>query len=179
MPLAIKLFFIFAKIGFCSFGGFSMIPVIYDEMVTAGYMTSAEFADIIAIAEMTPGSFAVNTATFVGIRTGGLLAGVLATCGNMVPSLTLCLLAVIFIERFRNNYWLQRALTGVRPVCVGLMAATAVLLFQENYFSAAGDFSFKSLVNGLASLYLLVGRKWGTIKVIGVAAVLGILLPTF
>ena len=108
-----------------------------------------------------------------------LLAGVLATCGNMVPSLTLCLLAVVFIERFRNNYWLQRALTGVRPVCVGLMAATAVLLFQENYFSAAGDFSFKSLVIGLASLYLLVGRKWGTIKVIGVAAVLGILLPTF
>ena len=178
MPLALELFLAFAKVGFCSFGGFSMIPVIYDEMVTAGYMTASEFADIIAIAEMTPGSFAVNVATFVGIRTGGLLCGMLATCGNMVPSLTLCLLAAAFIQKFRNNYWLQSALAGVRPVCVGLLAATTLQLFQENYV-VEGVLSLKCLVIGLVTGYLLLGRKWGTVKVIAVAAALGAILPAF
>lgn len=174
---AIRLFFVFAKVGFCSFGGMSMIPVIYDEMVAAGYMTASEFADIVAIAEMTPGSFAVNVATFVGIRTGGLLCGVLATCGNMVPSLTLCLLAVIFIEKFKDNYWLQQALAGVRPVCLGMLAATALMLFEENYLLPAGALSLKCLVIGLVTGYLLLFRKWGTVKVIALAAVMGVLLP--
>ena len=174
---AIRLFFVFAKVGFCSFGGMSMIPVIYDEMVTAGYMTASQFADIVAIAEMTPGSFAVNVATFVGIRTGGLLCGVLATCGNMVPSLTLCLLAVIFIEKFKENYWLQRALAGVRPVCLGMLAATALMLFEENYIRPDGFLSVKCLVIGAVTGYLLLGRKWGTVQVIAAAAAMGILLP--
>ena len=179
MLQAVKLFFVFAKVGFCSFGGLSMIPVIYDEMVTAGYMTATEFADIIAIAEMTPGSFAVNVATFVGIRTGGILCGVLATCGNMVPSLTLCLLAAAFMQRFRNNYWLQRALAGVRPVCVGMLAATALQLFFENYTAPAGGISLKCLIIGCVTGYLLLGRKWSAVLVIAVAAVLGALLPEF
>ena len=174
---AIRLFFVFAKVGFCSFGGMSMSPVIYDEMVAAGYMTASEFADIVAIAEMTPGSFAVNVATFVGIRTGGLLCGVLATCGNMVPSLTLCLLAVIFIEKFKDNYWLQQALAGVRPVCLGMLAATALMLFEENYLLPAGALSLICLVIGLVTGYLLLFRKWGTVKVIALAAVMGVLLP--
>ena len=174
---AIKLFFVFAKVGFCSFGGMSMIPVIHDEMVAAGYMTAREFSDIVAIAEMTPGSFAVNVATFVGIRTGGLLCGVLATCGNMVPSLTLCLLAVIFIEKFKDNYWLQRALAGVRPVCLGMLAATALMLFEENYLLPAGAVSGKCLLIGAVAGYLLLFRKWGTVKVIALAAVMGVLLP--
>ena len=177
MPQTVRLFLIFAKVGFCSFGGLSMIPVIYDELVTAGYMTASEFADIIAIAEMTPGSFAVNVATFVGIRTGGILCGILATCGNMVPSLTLCLLAAVFMQRFRDNFWLQRALAGVRPVCVGMLASTALTLFFENYTAVGGGISMKCLLVGAATGYLLLRRKWSTILVIGVAALLGILLP--
>ena len=90
---------------------------------------------------------------------------------------TLCLLAVIFIEKFKDNYWLQQALAGVRPVCLGMMAATALMLFEENYLLPAGALSLKCLVIGLVTGYLLLFRKWGTVKVIALAAVMGVLLP--
>ena len=63
----LDFYLVFVKIGFCSFGGLSMIPVINEEMVSHGWMTLSEVTDIIAIAEMTPGPLGVNAATFAGI----------------------------------------------------------------------------------------------------------------
>ena len=67
--LYLELFLSFVMIGFTSFGGMSMIPLISDEMLTHGWMTSQEVADIVAIAEMTPGPLGLNCATFAGMRT--------------------------------------------------------------------------------------------------------------
>ena len=64
----IQLFTAFAKIGFTSFGGTSMIPLIMDEMSSHGWMTDADLTNLIAIAEMTPGSLGVNAATFAGTK---------------------------------------------------------------------------------------------------------------
>ena len=52
----LRLFLSFMKIGFCSFGGMTMIPVINDEVLRFGWMTPEEVMDIVAVAEMTPGS---------------------------------------------------------------------------------------------------------------------------
>ena len=65
----LRLFLSFVKIGFTSFGGLSLIPVINQEMLTNGWMNPHEISDIIAIAEMTPGSLGINCATFAGMRT--------------------------------------------------------------------------------------------------------------
>ena len=67
MSTILELYLVFLKIGFCSFGGLSMIPVINQEMVNHGWMTLEEVADIIAIAEMTPGPLGVNAANFAEI----------------------------------------------------------------------------------------------------------------
>ena len=88
----VQLFAAFAKIGFTSFGGTSMIPLIMDEMSSHGWMTDADLTNLIAIAEMTPGSLGVNAATFAGTKTAGMLGGVFAVLGVLSPTLTLTLL---------------------------------------------------------------------------------------
>ena len=66
MMVLLELFISFLKIGFTSFGGLSMIPLITSEMTSHGWMTAAEVSDIVAIAEMTPGPLGLNCATFAG-----------------------------------------------------------------------------------------------------------------
>ena len=65
----LELYISFLKIGFTSFGGLSMIPLISSEMLSHGWMTASEVSDIVAIAEMTPGPLGLNSATFAGLRT--------------------------------------------------------------------------------------------------------------
>ena len=88
----VQLFAAFAKIGFTSFGGTSMIPLIMDEMSSHGWMTDADLTNLIAIAEMTPGSLGVNAAT-CSTKTAGSAGRRLRGPGVLSPTLTLTLLA--------------------------------------------------------------------------------------
>ena len=71
--ILLELFWSFCKIGFTSFGGLSMVPLINSEMLSHGWMTLSEVSDIVAIAEMTPGPLGLNCATFAGTRGRGCL----------------------------------------------------------------------------------------------------------
>ena len=66
--LFLKLFFTFFKIGMFSFGGgYSMITLLQSELVyDHGWMSSAEFTNIVALSQMTPGPIGVNAATYCG-----------------------------------------------------------------------------------------------------------------
>ena len=121
MMVLLELFISFLKIGFTSFGGLSMIPLITSEMTSHGWMTAAEVSDIVAIAEMTPGPLGLNCATFAGMRTAGFLGAIAANLGTLSPTLTVCLLASIFFERFRTSNFMTKVMTGVRPACVGMI----------------------------------------------------------
>ena len=81
----VQLFAAFAKIGFTSFGGTSMIPLIMDEMSSHGWMTDADLTNLIAIAEMTPGSLGVNAATFAGTKTAGMRAASSRSWASSAP----------------------------------------------------------------------------------------------
>ena len=74
----LRLFTAFMKIGFTSFGGMSMIPVIMQEMKVNQWMTAEDLTNLIAIAEMTPGPLGINCATFAGMQTAGVLGGIAA-----------------------------------------------------------------------------------------------------
>ena len=84
----LQLFLSFVKVGFTSFGGMSMVPVIMEEMGSHGWMTAEDLSNLIAIAEMTPGSLGVNCATFAGIQTAGFFGGLVAVLGLLTPALT-------------------------------------------------------------------------------------------
>lgn len=108
----LKLFLTFVKIGFCSFGGMTMVAVINDEVLRYGWMTAAEVMDIVAVAEMTPGSLGINCATFVGLRTAGIPGALAASVGVMMPSLTICMAGAHFILKLKGNPWLESAMRG-------------------------------------------------------------------
>lgn len=114
----VQLFAAFAKIGFTSFGGTSMIPLIMDEMSSHGWMTDADLTNLIAIAEMTPGSLGVNAATFAGTKTAGMLGGVFAVLGVLSPTLTLTLLAAAFFQKFRTSKVMSYIMKIVKPASV-------------------------------------------------------------
>ena len=170
-----QLFWSFCQIGYASFGGMSMIPLINSEMLSHGWMSAEEVADIVAIAEMTPGSLGLNCASFAGIRVAGILGAVAANLGVVAPTFTLCAIAAVFFERFKNGAVLRHIMTAVRPACVGLLWAVVLSLCQTNYI-AGGSIQLGSVLIGVLGIYLLVFRKWSVPKAICAAAVLGLLL---
>lgn len=169
----LQLFLSFMKIGFFSFGGTTMIPVINDEVLRYGWMTAEEVMDIVAIAEMTPGSLGINCATFVGLRTAGLLGSFCASLGVMTPSLTLCLLAARFIVKLKDNPALEAAMSGIRPVCLGMIVSVGLTMAHSTLVLAGIPQWNLVLIAGLTSLFMF-RFKLSIPKTILLAAVLGV-----
>ena len=173
----LELFLSFLIIGFTSFGGMSMIPLINDQMLSHGWMTAAEVADIVAIAEMTPGPLGLNCATFAGARTAGAAGALVASLGVLTPSLTLTLLAAMFLEKFKQSRLMGEALYGIRPACIGMIFAVIVQQSQTNYAGTLlGFVSWQALFTGAFSLVVLLRFKWTVPKTIILAAALGLVL---
>ncbi len=170
----LQLYWSFVKIGFTSFGGMSMIPLISSEMASHNWMTFREISDIVAIAEMTPGPLGLNCATFAGIRTAGLLGALAANLGALTPTFTLCALAAVFFERFKNGKWIQRMMTGVRPACVGMVAGIVVTLSMTNYI-VYDKVDLRAIFIGILDFVLILKYKQSVPKVIVVSAALGII----
>ncbi len=173
--LYLNLFFSFMKISFLSFGGMTMIPIINEEVLRFGWMTAEEVLDIVAIAEMTPGSLGINCATFVGLRSGGILGAVCATLGTMMPSLTLCLAAAHFIHKFQDNVPLNTLLKGIRPVCLGMLLAIAITM-GRSVFWVQSSLSLNLVIISLIAGYCLFRRKLSIPKTIFLAALLGLVM---
>lgn len=172
-----NLFLSFLKIGFCSFGGMTMIPVINDEVLSHGWMTASEVMDIVAVAEMTPGSLGINCATFVGLRTAGFWGAISASFGVMVPSLTLCMVAAHFILRLRGNKVLESAMRGVRPASLGMLLAAGVTLGYSTFMPLGGfDVSWNLVLIAVITGVLLFKTNLSIPKTIVIAAVLGLFL---
>ena len=173
----LELFVSFLLIGFTSFGGMSMIPLINDQMLSHGWMTSQEVADIVAIAEMTPGPLGLNCATFAGTRTAGIPGALVASLGVITPSLTVTMLVAMFLAKFKESRLMDEALYGIRPVCIGMIFAVIIQQSMVNYAGTLlGFLSWPAVVIGLVSLLVLFRFRWSVPKTIVLAAVLGLIL---
>lgn len=172
----LELFWSFCKIGFTSFGGLSMVPLINHEMLSHSWMTASEVSDIVAIAEMTPGPLGLNCATFAGTRVAGFLGAVCASLGVLSPTLLLCAVAAVAFEKFRESDFMHKVMTGVRPVCLGLILGVLCSLSLTNYTSAGGGVSLPAVAIGIAALLSLLKFKLSIPKTILLSAALGLLL---
>ena len=172
--ILLELFWSFCKIGFTSFGGLSMVPLISHEMLTHQWMSTSEVSDIVAIAEMTPGPLGLNCATFAGTRVAGLAGAVSASLGVLSPTLLVCAIAAVMFEKFRDAALMRQVMLGVRPSCLGLIAGVLLSLAMTNYVSA-GAVSLPAVFIGVVGLCLLVKCKVSIPKVILLSAALGLL----
>lgn len=170
----LQLFWSFCQIGFTSFGGVSMLPLINSEMTSHQWMDASAVADVVAIAEMTPGPLGLNCATFAGMQVAGLAGALAANLGVLMPTFTICAVAALFFERFKNSMILKRIMVGVRPVCIGLICAVLVDLAQSNYL-AQGVPILSNLLIAVLALVLLMKFKLSIPKVIFIGAMLGLI----
>ncbi|HBP37532.1 MAG TPA: chromate transporter [Clostridiales bacterium] len=133
LRIVAELFLTFFKLGLFSFGGgYAMIPLIQNEVESHGWLTAAQFADILAIAEMTPGPIAVNTATYVGFINAGVIGGLAATAGVTMPALLLILLIARFFFKFQKHPLNQALFYGLRPTITGLVLTAAFVVSQSS-----------------------------------------------
>lgn len=159
-----QLFLVFVQVGLFSVGGgYAAIPLIQDYVVEGhGWLTMTDFTDLITIAEMTPGPIAINSATFVGMRVGGLGGAVLATLGCILPSgIIVCLFGVSLFQIQKTHAGAGNART-LRPAVVGLIAPAAVsitllALWGEGGFSPrVVDLNLISFFIFLVSFFILM-----------------------
>lgn len=126
----LQLLYSYLKIGFFGFGGgYAMLSLIQNEVVVQNqWMTNAEFTDIVAISQMTPGPIAINSATYIGYTVAGFWGSVVATTAVCLPALTLMILITRFFLHLRDNCYVKGAISGMKPVVVGMIGAAALLL---------------------------------------------------
>ena len=126
------LFLIFAKIAVLTFGGgYAMVPLFEHEIVTRhAFMAAADFANLIGLAQVTPGPIGFNSATYVGMAQGGLAGSVIASLGVMVPSIVISLVVAIFLRKAADAKWMKLLMQGVRPCVVGIIGAPAYACAQ-------------------------------------------------
>jgi chromate transporter len=179
--MLLELFLIFLKIGAFTFGGgYAMIAMIQYEAEQHGWLTQSELVDFVALSESTPGPLAVNMATFVGIRTGGIPGAVIATLGIVLPSFIIILIIAGCFERFRKSKAVKGVMSGLKPAVVG-MIGTAFLSVGRTVFIPNGlgvdiltDIS-TYVVTGIFLLSaVLAFRKINPILILCISAVLGI-----
>lgn len=166
------LFKTFFMIGALSFGGgYAMLPPIQEEVVFKhAWLTAQQFTDILAVAEMTPGPVAINTATYVGYKIAGFTGSLIATLGVVLPSFILIsTLAGIVIKNKKNPYF-QGAFQGLRPVVVGLIIGAAILLGSDTISN------LYSLMLTLLALGLIYYTKLHPILIILGFGLLGIII---
>ena len=165
----LQLFVSYLKIGFFGFGGgYAMLSLIQNEVVVQhAWMSNAEFADIVAVSQMTPGPIAINSATYVGYTVGcqagtgcwcGILGSVIATFAVCLPSLTVMLLLTRFFLKLKGNRYIEGAMAGMKPVVIGMIAAAALLIASN-----PGSGTIMSLVENAWGIF---GASFGPVIVL-------------
>ena len=182
----LQLFFAYLQIGlFTIGGGHAAIPVAQSVLVDGyGWLTVKEFTDMITLSEMTPGPFAINSATYVGIKTGGILGGVVATLSFLIPSVVICFSLYFIVKKFRRQKFISGFMAGIKPAVSGLISAAGFTIALTALFGASAlnqlkvDFNFDLIALIIATLSVIAVRKTkiNPVLVILLSGVFGVLL---
>ena len=188
----LKLFFTFFRIGLFTFGGgYAMLPLIQDAVLEYGWLSEEAIVNFIAVSESTPGPFAINIATYVGMERGrdllslpgGFLGAAVATLGVVLPSFIVILIVAKVYKKFQESKIVMGCMTGLRPTVIGLIAAAVLnigstVFFPEGFSLSIASWDFYtmavSLVIAVIGLILNYKKKIHPIILIVVSATLGI-----
>ena len=180
----LQLFWEFFKTGlFAVGGGMATVPFLYDMGARYGWFTDAQLADMIAVADSTPGPIGVNMATYVGYLTGGIPGSLAATMGLVTPSFIVIMLVAMVLQAFRKSRYVIGAFYGLRPASAAMITAAGVTVARASFFTIVPEYSAPQLdwrCVALAALLLLLTRvvkktkKFHPIVFIAFSAVVGV-----
>ncbi len=168
----LNLFLSFFKTGAFSFGGgYAMIPLLQSELVDKfAWVSAAEFTDIVTISQMTPGPSAINAATFVGYRVGGVLGGAVATLGVVMPSFIIMSVIYMLVRKYQNSNDLNGVIDGVKPIVIALIISAGVST------AIPVGFDIRAILIGVLVFFLVYIKKMDSILSLILAGVLGVVL---
>lgn len=177
-----ELFSTFFLIGAFTFGGgYAMLPLIQEAVINQEWISETQLVDFVAVAESTPGPFAVNIATYIGIQKAGILGAFFATLGVVLPSFLVILIVATVFEKFKTNRIVKGIMSGLKPAVIGLIASAAISI-GKTAFIPDGIENFE-LYQFLTSILIFVvaavlefKKKMHPIVVIAFSAILGIVL---
>lgn len=184
----LELFFVFLKIGLFTFGGgYAMIPLLSEELVSRGYFTLEQLNYLIGIGEATPGPFSINIAGLSGFFAFSsehfliqLSASVIATIGVVLPSFIIILIFSIFSYKIITTKPYKDAFKVIRPMILGFIFAAFLSIATKVIF---GDFMVKVSLDFIAAVIFIVVtaiallfKKLSPIALVGISAFLGIIL---
>ncbi|MGB4659843.1 MAG: chromate transporter [Mobilitalea sp.] len=183
----LKLFWSFFQIGLFSFGGgYAAMPLIQNQVVSInGWLSMAEFADVVTISQMTPGPIGINAATFVGLRIGGIQGAIVATIGCVLPSCMIVLSLAYIYYKYRGLSAVQGILNGLRPAVIAMIASAGLALVILAIWNGKGitrkpdDIDFVAVTIFSVALFIL--RKWkvSPIRVMIGAGAIGLCIYPF
>lgn len=176
--ILLELFWTFILIGFVSFGGgYAMVPVIEAEVVKHGWLTTQEFTDAIAVASMSPGPMATNSAIFVGYKTAGIPGAIFSTLGTILPSVFIILMIAIFFYRMNEHPLVKSAFYGLRPIITGLIIYAAIsFAISNNVIGALNWHTISLMLIFISSLIALIRFKMHPILVIFISGFIGVIV---
>lgn len=177
------LFISFLQIGLFSFGGgYAAIPLIQGQIVSAHHWLSMdEFTHLVTISQMTPGPIAINAATFVGIKIGGLPGAAVATLGCIFPSCIIVTLLAKFYVRYRSVHMMQGILATLRPAVVAMIASAGISILVSAFWGSGAAITLEGtnwwLVAIFALCFVLLRQfKWSPVLVMVMAGVIKLVI---
>jgi chromate transporter len=171
--LVLQIFWTFFKISPVTFGGgFAMVPLIIKEIVEKRkWMTNDEFTDVIALSQTVPGAVAVNSATFIGHRIGGIRGAVAAMIGVSLPTFFIVISFGIFYFNIQDNQKLEAAFTSITVSIVAIIVFAAIKVAKTAIYDKT---TFFIMIAGVPLLFFI-----HPIIVIFLGAITGIIVTSF
>lgn len=147
-----KLTLMFFQIGALSFGGgYVILALIFQNIQVIGPMSSSEFANLVALSQITPGPIAINAATYIGLKYGGFLGAVSSSVAVVIPSFIIVLIVAHFLKKFEDSKIVAYILKGIKPAATALILSAfftfsqTVLLKEGHTWKVLLDFNFSAL----------------------------------
>ncbi len=185
----LQLFWEFFKVGLFSVGGgMATLPFLAHMGDATGWFTQSQLMNMLAISESTPGPVGINMATYVGFTTAGVPGAIVATVGEVTPSIIVILTIAALLQQFRQSKYVQFAFYGLRPASTGLIGAACLGVILEtlvNFAALSGEgvdwaglFNWRGLA--LAGVLLVFTtwvkptKKWHPIIFIVISAAVGV-----
>ena len=180
------LFYEFAKIGLFTFGGgYAMIPMLKDVVTKYNWISLEEFQDFIAVSECTPGSIAINMATYVGFETEGVIGAIVSSIGVILPSFIIILIIACVLKNFTKYRVVKIVMYVLKPITIALILGTGInlsLSVLNVSYSNMNNINYKSIIIFFSLLFILYlykfifKKKMNSIIFILLSAVVGIIV---
>ena len=168
-----------------------MLSVIQGEVVTRyEWLSMAEFTDIVAISQMTPGPIGINSATYVGYTAMNnaygsvplaVIGSLTASFAVMLPSLVLMLIISRYLMKYSNSRGVNAVFRVLRPAVVGLIASAALLLMSSENYGSFSDEPLRFVISVLITIaaFVAMRRKVSPILILVVSAIFGAVFYSF